>query len=39
VLPGANVPGSATQIGQSLPGALNFSTAQQLQMCSNCVCD
>ena len=39
VLPGADVPASATQLGQSLPGALNFSTAQQLQMCSNCVCD
>jgi hypothetical protein len=39
VLPGADVPGASTQIGQRLPGVLNFSTAQQLQMCSNCFCD
>jgi hypothetical protein len=39
VLPGADVPASATQLGQNLPGALNFSTAEQLQMCSNCVCN
>jgi hypothetical protein len=39
ILPGANVPGAASQIGQNLPGVLNFSTAQQLQMCSNCVCN
>jgi len=39
VLPGADVPGRAAQLGQTLPGALNFSTEQQLQNCSNCVCD
>ncbi len=39
ILPGADVPGTATRLGQTLPGALNFSTAEQLQMCSNCVCD
>jgi hypothetical protein len=39
VLPGANVPGTAALLAQSLPGALNTSTAQQLQMCSNCVCN
>jgi hypothetical protein len=39
ILPGSAVPGSATQLGSTLPGTLNFSTGQQLQMCSNCVCD
>jgi hypothetical protein len=39
ILPGSDVPGTATRLGQTLPGALNFSTAQQLQMCSNCLCD
>jgi hypothetical protein len=38
-LQGANVPGAAAAAGQTLPGVLNFTTAQQLQMCSNCVCD
>jgi len=39
VLPGSAVPGSATQLGSTRPGTLNFSTAQQLQMCSTCFCD
>jgi hypothetical protein len=39
VLPGAAAPGSATQVGQILPGTLNFSSSEQLQMCSSCVCD
>jgi hypothetical protein len=39
VLPGAAAPGSASQVGQTLPGTLNFSSSEQLQMCSNCVCD
>jgi hypothetical protein len=38
ILPGADVPGAATQAGQRLPGTLNSSPAQQLQMCSNCFC-
>jgi hypothetical protein len=39
ILPGAAVAGGASKVGQTLPGTLNFSTSQQLQMCSNCVCD
>ena len=39
VLPGANIPGTAGQLAQQLPGALNFSTAAQLEACSNCVCN
>lgn len=39
VLPGEAVPGAATQLRQTLPGTLNFSVAEQLQGCSNCVCD
>lgn len=39
VLPGAQPPASATQSAPTLPGTLNFSTAEQLQMCSNCTCD
>ncbi len=39
ILPQANVPGAAAQLGATLPGTLNFSTATQLQRCSNCVCD
>lgn len=39
VLPGAALPASAAELGQQLPGTLNFSTAEQLQMCSNCVCN
>ncbi len=39
VLPGAAVPGIGSQLAQTLPGALNTSTAEQLQMCSNCVCN
>ena len=38
-LQGANVPGAAAATGQTLPGVLNFTTAQQLQNCSSCVCD
>jgi hypothetical protein len=36
---GAETPGAATVEGQILPGTLNFSTPQQLQMCSQCTCD
>jgi hypothetical protein len=39
VLPGAAVAGGASAVGQTLPGTLNFSTAEQLQRCSTCVCD
>jgi hypothetical protein len=39
VLPGSAVPGSATQLGSTKPGTLDFSSAQQLQMCSTCFCD
>ncbi len=39
ILPQANVPGAAAQLGSSLPGTLNFSTSQDLQRCSHCVCD
>ena len=39
ILPGADVPGTSTRLGQALPGALNFSSAERLQRCSNCVCD
>jgi hypothetical protein len=39
ILPGAAVAGGASEVGQSLPGTLNFSTSQQLQNCSNCVCN
>jgi len=38
-LPGANVPGAAAQLTSTLPGALNGSSAIDLQNCSNCVCD
>lgn len=38
-LPGANVPGAAALLTSTLPGALNPSTAADLQNCSNCVCD
>jgi hypothetical protein len=39
ILPGAAIGGGASQVGQSLPGTLDLSTAQQLQRCSNCVCN
>jgi len=39
VLPGADLPASAAQLGQRLPETLNFTTGEQLQLCSNCVCD
>ncbi len=39
ILPGADVPGAAAQLGARLPGTLNFSTAAVLQRCSNCVCN
>jgi hypothetical protein len=39
ILPGAATAGNAAQVGQTLPGTLNFSTAEQLQKCSNCVCN
>jgi hypothetical protein len=39
ILPQANVPGAAAQLGATLPGTLNFSTSVQLQRCANCVCD
>ncbi|MBI3760036.1 MAG: hypothetical protein HY269_09855 [Deltaproteobacteria bacterium] len=39
ILPQANVPGAAAQLGATLPGTLNFSTSAQLQRCANCVCD
>jgi hypothetical protein len=39
ILPGAAVAGGASAVGQRLPGALNFSSAQLLQNCSSCVCD
>ena len=39
ILPGADLPASAAQLAQRLPGTLNFSTPEQLQLCSNCVCD
>jgi hypothetical protein len=35
---GSQTPGAATVEGQTLPGTLNFSTPQQLQMCSQCTC-
>jgi hypothetical protein len=37
-LPGASLPADAAAV-QTLPGTLNFSTAEQLQMCSQCTCD
>jgi hypothetical protein len=37
-LAGANLPANAAAV-QTLPGTLNFSTAAQLQMCSQCTCD
>jgi hypothetical protein len=37
-LPGASLPANAAS-AQSLPGVLNFSTAAQLRMCSQCTCD
>jgi len=39
ILPQADVPGAAAQLGSALPGTLNFSTSAQLQRCANCVCD
>jgi hypothetical protein len=39
ILPQANVPGAAAQLGATLPGTLNFSTSAQLQRCASCVCD
>jgi hypothetical protein len=39
ILSQANVPGAAAQLGSALPGTLSFSTATDLQECSNCVCD
>ncbi len=35
---GANQPAGAAAV-QALPGTLNFSTAAQLQMCSQCTCN
>lgn len=37
-LAGANLPANAAAV-QVLPGTLNFSTAAQLQMCSQCTCN
>jgi hypothetical protein len=37
-LAGANLPPNAAAV-QPLPGTLNFSTAAQLQMCSQCTCN
>ena len=39
ILSQADVPGAAAQLGSTLPGTLSFSTATDLQDCSNCVCD
>jgi hypothetical protein len=39
ILPGAAIAGSASAVGQTLPGTLNFSSTQLLQNCSSCVCD
>jgi hypothetical protein len=39
ILPGAAVAGGASAVGQRLPGTLNFSTTNELQNCSNCVCN
>ena len=39
VLPGSAIPGSATQLGSTLPGTLNASSAEEVQLCANCVCD
>ena len=38
-LAGAEITGLAAQQGLTLPGTLNFSSAEQLQMCSECTCD
>ena len=38
-LPGAAPPASAALMGQTLPGALDTAPSEQLEMCSNCVCD
>jgi len=36
---GSNAVDAAPNIASARPGTLNFSTAQQLQMCSQCTCD
>lgn len=38
LLPGSTQPADAAAV-QALPGELNFSTAAQLQMCSQCTCN
>ena len=39
ILPQANIPGAAAQLGSTLSGTLNRSASTQLQQCSNCVCN
>jgi hypothetical protein len=39
ILPGSAIPGSATQLGHTLPGTLSASAGQPQQMCSECFCD
>jgi hypothetical protein len=39
-LPAGSIPSDeAANIGQSLPGTLNFSSSAQLRECSQCTCD
>lgn len=39
-MPGVSIPADqAANVGQTLPGTINFSTAEQERECSQCTCD